>query len=142
MAGRVVPSLLASKLGAMNLLIPLSFISGLILLCWAGVEDHSGLLVFDVFYGIFMAAAQGMFPPSLGSLTTDLSKMGVRMGMVFSLLGFAILIGNPLAGALIMADDGEYLGAQMYAGGAMIAGIVLLTIARIARVGWKICFRI
>jgi MFS family permease len=126
----------------MNLLVPLTFVSGLVLLCWAGVSNHSGLLVFDVFYGFLMAAAQGMFPPSLGSLTTDLSKMGVRMGMVFSLMGFALLIGNPLAGALISLEGGRYLYAQMYAGSALIAGVVLLATARVARTGWKICVRI
>jgi MFS family permease len=126
----------------MNLLIPLSFISGLILLCWAIVKSHAGLLVFDVFYGFVMAAAQGMFPPSLGSLTTDLSKMGVRMGMVFSLMGFALLIGNPLAGALISADNGKYLGAQIYAGGTLMVGVVSLAAARLARTGWKLCVRI
>jgi hypothetical protein len=47
---------------------------------------------------------------------TDLSKMGVRLGMVFSLLEFAFLVGNPLAGALITAENGRYLSAQMYAG--------------------------
>ena len=126
----------------MNLLVPLTFVSGLVLLCWAGVRSHSGLLVFDVFYGFLMAAAQGMFPPSLGSLTTDLSKMGVRMGMVFSLMGFALLIGNPLAGALISREGGRYLYAQMYAGSALIAGVVLLATARVARTGWNICVRI
>ena len=126
----------------MNLLIPLSFVAGLILLCWAAVKDHTGLLVFDVIYGFVMAAAQGMLPPSLGSMTTDLSKMGVRMGMVFSLLGFALLIGNPIAGALITADHGSYLSAQMYAGSALLAGVVALAVARIARTGWKICVRI
>jgi predicted MFS family arabinose efflux permease len=140
--GRVIPTLLAPKYGPMNLLIPLSFASGLILLCWAGVKDHAGLLVFDVFYGFMMAAAQGMLPPSLGSLTTDLSKMGVRMGMVFSLMGFALLIGNPLAGALISADHGRYLAAQMYAGSALIVGVVALAAARVARTGWKVCVRI
>ncbi|KAG0648409.1 Aspyridones efflux apdF [Hyphodiscus hymeniophilus] len=137
-AGRVVPALLAPTIGPMNLLIPLTFISGLILLCWAGVNSYAGLVAFDVFYGILIGAAQGMLPPSLGSLTSDLSKMGVRMGMIFSLLGFAILIGNPLAGALITTDHGKYLSAQMFAGTSMIAGVALLVAARIARVGWKL----
>jgi MFS family permease len=141
-AGRVIPTLLAPRLGPMNLLIPLSFVAGLILLCWAGVKNHAGLLAFDVFFGSLVAAAQGMLPPCLGSLTTDLSKMGVRMGMVFSLLGFALLIGSPLAGALITADNGRYLYAQMYAGGALIAGVVALVAARVARTGWKVCVRI
>jgi MFS family permease len=126
----------------MNLMIPLSLIAGLILLAWAGVTNHSGILVFDVFYGVFMAAAQGMLPPSLGSLTSDLSKMGVRIGMVFSILGFAILIGNPLAGALISVDGGKYLYAQMYAGSALVLGVVFLAAARAVVTGWKLFVRV
>lgn len=123
-------------------MIPLSLIAGLILLAWAGVTNHSGILVFDVFYGVFMAAAQGMLPPSLGSLTSDLSKMGVRIGMVFSILGFAILIGNPLAGALISVDGGKYLYAQMYAGSALVLGVVFLAAARVVVTGWKLFVRV
>ena len=89
-----------------------------------------------------MAAAQGMMPPSLGSLTSDLSKMGVRIGMVFSILGFAILIGNPLAGALISVDGGKYLYAQMYAGSALVLGVVFLAAARVVVTGWKLFVRV
>jgi len=111
-AGRVVFTLLVPRLGPMNVLIPLSFFSALILLCWAAINSHGELIIFDVFYGVVMAGSQGMLPPSLGSLTTDLSKMGVRMGMVFSLLGFATLIGNPLAGDLITLDGGSFFYAK------------------------------
>lgn len=85
-----------------------------------------------------MAAGQGMFPPSLGSLTTDLSKMGVRMGMVFSICGLALLIGQPLAGVLITADGGGYLYTQMWSGTAMMLGVVFMVGARIAKKGWKL----
>lgn len=78
-----------------------------------------------------------MFPPSLGSLTTDLSKMGVRMGMVFSICGLALLIGQPLAGVLITADGGSYLYTQMYSGASMTLGVVFMIGARISKMGWK-----
>ncbi len=77
-------------------MIPLSLFTGIILLFWALVKTYAGVLGFDVIYAFIMASAQGMFPPSLGSLTSDLSKMGVRMGMVFSLCGFALLAGQPI----------------------------------------------
>jgi hypothetical protein len=89
-----------------------------------------------------MAAAQGMLPPSLGSLTVDLSKMGVRMGMVFSICGFAVLVGNPLTGALITLDGGRYLYAQMFAGSAMTLGVLFLTAARVLKSGWSIHARL
>ncbi|KAE8452210.1 hypothetical protein EG329_001677 [Mollisiaceae sp. DMI_Dod_QoI] len=138
-AGRVLPALLAHRCGPLNLMIPLTLIAGLTLFCWAAVKDYQGVLVFDTIYGFIMASAQGMFPPSLGSLTTDLSKMGVRMGMVFSICGFALLIGEPLAGVLIAADGGGYLYAQMWSGAAMTLGGVFLGAARISKMGWKLC---
>jgi MFS family permease len=140
--GRVIPTIVAARFGPLNLMIPLSLVSGLILFCWAGVSNHTEVVVFDVFYGFIMAAAQGMFPPSLGSLTENLSKMGVRMGMVFSICGFAVLIGNPLAGALITLNGGKYLYAQMFAGGAMTLGVAFLTAARVLKSGWSIRARV
>jgi len=117
-------------------MVPLSAFAAIILFGWAGVHNYSGILVFDIFYGLMMAAAQGMLPPSMGSLTTDLSKMGTRMGMIFSITGFALLIGQPLAGALITAGGGRYLYAQMYAGSALMLGAIFLGAARVKQAGW------
>lgn len=90
-----------------------------------------------------MAAAQGMLPPSLASLTHDLSKMGVRLGMVFSVLGFALLIGNPFAGWLISGPgNGEYVYAQVFAAGTMLVGAVLLSVARWYVTGWKVFVKV
>jgi len=110
-------------------MVPLSLFASIILFGWAGVHSYSGILLFDIFYGFVMSAAQGMLPPSMGSLTTDLSKMGTRMGMIFSICGFALLIGQPLAGVLITADGGKYLYAQMI-------GAVFLGAARVKQAGW------
>ncbi len=62
--------------------------------------------------------------------------------MVFSICGFALLIGQPLAGALIEADGGQYLYAQMYAGGSMMLGSVFMMAARVRVGGWDIGVRI
>jgi hypothetical protein len=141
-AGRVLPAILAPFCGPLNLIVPLSFISALVLFCWATVKDYQGIILFDIFYGIFQAAAQGMLPPSLGSLTTDLSKMGVRLGMVFSILGFALLIGNPFAGYLISLNKGGYLYAQMFAAGTLMLGTLFLGAARYMVTGRKFTIRV
>jgi len=141
-AGRILPSILAPVYGPLNLMIPLSFIAALTLFLWTTVHTHTSIIIFDVFYGIFMAAAQGMLPPALGSLTSDLSKMGVRMGMVFSILGFALLVGNPVAGVLITAYGGRYLFAQIYAGAALMIGVVFLVGARGILTEWKWCVKV
>jgi MFS family permease len=114
----------------MNLLIPLALGSGILIFTWTAIKDHTGLIIFDVFYGVIMAAAQGLFPPSLGSLTTDMSKMGIRNGMVFSVVGIAQLIGTPIGGALISANNGKYLYAQLFGGLSICVGVSLVFVAR------------
>ncbi|KAK6587309.1 hypothetical protein PZA11_000599 [Diplocarpon coronariae] len=141
-AGRVLPALLASRLGPLNLMIPLTFLSAATLYCWASVRTYKSVLLFDIFYGFIMAAGQGMLPPSLGSMTKDRSKMGVRMGMVFTACGVSLLIGQPLAGALIELDGGSYLYAQMYAGSSMMLGALFILAARVRVGGWDLTVRI
>ena len=80
---------------------------------------------------------QGLFPATLASLTTNLKKMGVRIGMVFSIISIACLTGPPLAGALIQKRQGDYLYAQMFGGTVMLCGALLLVGARLAQTRTK-----
>lgn len=136
LVGRLVPNLLADQFtGPLNLLIPFSGATAIVAYCWAPVKDLSGLWVFAALYGLFAAGIQSLFPATLSTLTTDLKKIGVRMGMVLSVVAVAALIGSPIAGALIERDDGGYLYAQMFMGSAIIAGTSTLIAARITKVG-------
>lgn len=136
--GRLIPGHLADRyFGPLNTVIPFVSISGLLLYCWAAVTSKGGLVGFAVIYGLFASGIQSLFPATLASLTSDLKKAGVRMGMVFSVVSFACLTGPPLAGALIQRRDGSYLYAQMFAGSVMMGGCVTLVACRVCRVGWK-----
>ena len=56
--------------------------------------------------------------------------------MVFSVVAFASLTGSPIAGAIIEADGGTYLAAQIWGATSMLLGAVALTGARVGRTGW------
>jgi ABC-type sulfate transport system permease component len=55
------------------------------------------------------------------------------MGMVFTIVSFAVLTGPPIAGLLIEKKGGQYDYAQIFAAVAMLIGAGLLTAARIAQ---------
>lgn len=135
--GRILPGFIASRwCGPLNTAIPTATLVAIILYCWIGVGDsRSGLYVFAAIYGLFASAIQSLFAVSLAALTDDLSKLGTRMGMVFSVVAFASLTGSPIAGALIQADGGTYLGAQIWGATSMLLGAVALTVARVGRTG-------
>ena len=135
--GRIAPAIVADRFfGPLNTIVPFVLFSGLLLYCWAAVSSRAGLITFAVIYGLFAAGIQSLFPATLSSLTTDLKKMGVRIGMVFTVISFACLTGPPLAGALVQKDDGGYLYAQMFAGTVMTVGSITLVVARLSRTGF------
>ncbi|PYI30806.1 MFS monocarboxylate transporter [Aspergillus indologenus CBS 114.80] len=136
LVGRLIPNLLADwYTGPLNMLIPFSLITGVVAYCWAVVGSYNGLYAFSAFYGLAAAGIQSLFPATLSTLTTDLKKTGVRMGMVLSVVAVAALIGTPIAGALVDRDGGQYLYAQMFMGSAVLAGTLTLIAARTSKLG-------
>ena len=98
-------------------------------------------MAWAVVYGWFTAGMQGLFAAMVASLTDDLKRAGVRMGMIFSVTSLALLTGPPLAGAMIQKDNGKYIDAQMWAGTVILAGSLVLTGARISKTGFRLMVR-
>ncbi|KAK3182180.1 hypothetical protein K4F52_006549 [Lecanicillium sp. MT-2017a] len=135
---RTVPNFLADWFtGPVNLLIPSTFFSSVMLLCWTSIEQEPQVYTFVVFYGIFSGAVQSLFPATLASFTPDLSKVGVRMGMVLSTVSFAALTGAPIGGVLVSQENGRFLYAQIFAGASMFTGTALVLLARVYKVGLR-----
>lgn len=137
--GRLLPPYLSDRwTGPTNMMIPFVVLSAASLYCWAAVDSQGGLWAFATIYGLFSSGVNSLFPTALSALTTDMTKMGVRMGMVYTVISFATLTGTPIAGALISADGGHYLGMEMFAASLLMIGGITLVAARISRTGWKL----
>ncbi|KAF2742052.1 MFS general substrate transporter, partial [Sporormia fimetaria CBS 119925] len=132
--GRIVPGFIADQyFGGMNVMIPFVFASAIVLYCWTAVKSTVGLYIFAAVYGFASAGFQGLFPSNLGSLTKDLSKVGTRSGMGFSFAGVAVLVGPPVAGALV--QNRGYVAAQVWAASMIALGGVVLVLARLKLTG-------
>ena len=115
------------------------FVAGTVLFCWAAVSTLPGMIAFTIFYGFFGAGVQSLLQAALASLNTDLKKTGVRIGMGFSVVGVVSLTGSPIGGALVEKGGGNYyLYAQMFAGGTMVVGSLVLVAARIVKTGFQL----
>lgn len=142
-AGRLLPNHLADRYGPLTLLAPAALLGGITLLAWMVVDTPQKLYAWASFYGIAAGAIQSLFPAGLSSLTTDPRKQGTRIGMVFTIVSFATLTGNPIAGALIAADGGRYRAAQIFTGTSLLLGASLIFTARFVRMrrtgqGWTV----
>jgi MFS family permease len=140
--GRLMPAWLGDRVGAINAYIPCSAISALLVFSWIAVGSPAGLYGWAVIYGISAGGIQSLFNAALSSLTTDPRKAGVRMGMVFTIVSFAVLTGPPIAGAAVNAAGGGYTGAQVFAGTVLAVGCGFLCAAKMVRMkrtgqGWR-----
>ncbi|RPD55506.1 MFS general substrate transporter [Lentinus tigrinus ALCF2SS1-7] len=99
--GRTIPVALADKLGVYNMLLPAMAASAALIFSLFGATTTPGVIVVAVLFGFSSGAYVSLIPPMLGLLSPDLSELGLRMGLAFSLVGISMLVGTPIFGALL-----------------------------------------
>jgi hypothetical protein len=121
--GRLIPPALADRYyGPLRTLTCCTLLSALFIYWWIAVRSVSGVLAWCALYAFWTNAVQTLFTASIGALTRDISKLGARIGMVFTIISVAALTGPPIAGALIRLQTGGFLYAQLFAGTSMMVG--------------------
>lgn len=133
--GRIVPNFIADYSGPLNVLIPCSLMTGILALIWIGISNLGGTIVFALLYGFFSGGFVSMPPVAIVTLTSDMRKIGTRMGQCFVFSAFGLLMGTPVSGA-ILKNTGSWLGVQLFSGITIFITGMLLLWARIAVVGW------
>jgi predicted MFS family arabinose efflux permease len=129
--GRILPSFLADKIGPLNIIIPACFCSFGLAYAWIGIKNEAGIIVFAFLYGFFSGSVVSLPPMTVVSLTPDLQTVGTRMGMAFSTAGLGILIGNPVAGAILRQHG--WPGVQAFCATAVALGFMFSLAARLVR---------
>lgn len=135
-AGRVGVSMIADKLGPVNLLIAAILGNGILAFCWIAIDNEAGLIVFAILYGACLGVALGMAPAALMNfMKGDLRRYGTFSGMGFLLAAPGVLVGNPISGA-ILRGSGGFVGLQAFCGSILLLATVIFFAARGVAVGW------
>ncbi|KAK0730858.1 major facilitator superfamily domain-containing protein [Lasiosphaeris hirsuta] len=140
--GRLVPNALADRYGSLNVLSICLIGSAAIGYGWLGIQNLAGAIVFALLYGALSGGVVSLVPSVIVSLAPDMSRVGVRMGISFLVSGIALLIGTPIAGAIVGGySDAEWKGTMAYAASGLLFAAVLNTVARVMvykkRGGWR-----
>jgi MFS family permease len=136
--GRIIPGILADKLGRFNMQMIMSFFSAILVLALAlPASNNAAFIAFAAFYG-FASGAFVSLAPAQVALISKIEHIGVRLGVMFSILSFAGLIGNPIAGAIVVKNHGGFDGLNTFAGAFLIAGAAMFTITRMVVSEWKV----
>lgn len=139
--GRIIPGLLADRFGSLNVMVPCGLVTAILAFVWLGISNAPGLWVFCVLYGFSSGAVVSLPPTVIATLSPDMSLVGTRMGMSFTFAGLGLLIGNPIAGAILNVPEGKFHGAQAFSAATVMGGAALFVITRLMRMrserGWK-----
>ena len=91
-------------------------------------------------YGFISGSIQAVVPATVAFLCPDLSKIGTRLGMTLAVGGLGLLIGSPIAGAILdsqsAAGKEEYSGLLIFSGILVFAGGLLQIVTRVLKVGF------
>lgn len=140
--GRIIPNIhLADIMGPMNMIMVTTAILAVTSLGFIGVKNVAGVFVISVVYGFFTGTFFALQPTIFVRLTGDMSVMGTRFGMAFSIMSFGLLIGSPISGVLQRAF-GSYNASWVWAAITLAGGSALLGVSRTLKVGPRVGIKI
>lgn len=99
--GRVIPGIMADKLGRFNMFITATVSSGILTFCWQRVHSNAALIVFAIVFGFCSGAITTGMAVSFTSIPKDPKNIGTYMGMGMGISAIAALVGPPVNGELI-----------------------------------------
>lgn len=136
---RLLPGFLADRfIGPLNVNASILVMVVILNFAWLGVSNIGGFYAWTCFYAMAAAGFQNLFPTVITSLGDDMSKAGTRLGMALSVIGFAALVGGPIGGALIQADNGNYQGGIIWSALTATLGMSFVITSRITKLGWRL----
>ncbi|KAL9620721.1 MAG: hypothetical protein Q9160_004734 [Pyrenula sp. 1 TL-2023] len=126
--GRVGGGILAAKTGPLETCCIALGCSALLLPCWIAVDSIAGVIVWSVFWGLISSVIVSLPGAFVPILCPSLAVVGTRSGMFWAAIGLGLLIGSPIAGALIENDEGDpaWWRLQVFSGIMMLVSAICL----------------
>jgi len=138
--GRLFFGAMADKIGPLNGYAIASGSCAVLLYGWMGIDTEAEVLVFCILYGFFSAGLTTLAPNVITQvLVPDMRQFGARFTMQTVPAAIGLLIGNPIAGALLPKG---WPALEWFAAGTVTACTILTVAARIAKVGFGLGKRV
>ncbi|KAJ5470245.1 hypothetical protein N7530_007602 [Penicillium desertorum] len=128
--GRLLPGVLADKVGRFNTICCFGSSTGILLLCWIAVKSNAAIIVFAALYGFFSGAIVSLMSPCIAHLSRTPSHIGTYLGMGMAVISLAGLTGTPITGALIDHYK-SYTQAAIFSGVSTLVGAALVLVTKL-----------
>lgn len=141
--GRILPGLLAKRLGVVNLVVVMAIGCAALMFALFAVKTVGGVVAFAIFFGFFSGGFVSLLPPTMALQADTPAEIGARMGIAFSFVGLGSLIATPVDGALLTKDRFLWWRPIVFSGVLCAAGSLFFVYARYSlgerkKSGWKL----
>ena len=136
--GRILPGILADRLGPLFTMAFTSLIcSVLVLALWLPSQSNAAIISFAALYGFFSGAYLSLGPSLIAQLSS-IEQIGVRTGTLYFFVAVAVLLGNPIGGALVANDaaGSAFTSMQIFSGCIMALGTAFFVMVRVRLGRW------
>ncbi|KAJ7231881.1 major facilitator superfamily domain-containing protein [Mycena haematopus] len=131
--GRLAGGIVSDRIGPLNVMIPMTFVAAGMTFAWPRARTQTSLIVIAALYGVVSGVYVSTFPLPLFPMG-DVEDIGRRTGMALTLAALGALAGPPISGAINTATGG-FDAVGYYAGGTILAAVVLLVMTRQLSIG-------
>lgn len=121
--GRIGPGFVADRLGVVNTMFVCSCLSCILAFCWIAIYSEPSLMVFCILYGFCSGTFVSLQAATVASLVPHMGFMGTWMGMCAFVSGLGLLVGTPVAGALLNI---HWLALQCFCGGCIAVASICI----------------
>ncbi|RAL11200.1 MFS general substrate transporter [Aspergillus homomorphus CBS 101889] len=138
--GRIGSNWLADRYGGLHLAIPGCLFTSLILFFWRFSTTLPDLIAIVSIYGLVSGSIVSLPPAIIANLTSDVSEVGARIGVSYTIAAFGALVGNPIAGAARSSRNSaqvEYQGTWLFGAAVMFLSAVFVVLTLWLRRGGK-----
>ncbi|KAF7551151.1 hypothetical protein G7046_g7794 [Stylonectria norvegica] len=136
--GRVLPGYYSDVIGPYNVSILAVLVSIVSCLCVWLPEGHTavGIIVFTVIFGFSSGTGIAIAPVCIGQMCKT-QEYGRYYATSYTVVSFACLIGIPIGGSIVQANNGEYWGLIIMTGTAYVGSLAAFFAAKVSLLGLK-----
>jgi predicted MFS family arabinose efflux permease len=128
--GRILPGIVADRLGRYNMMLLVALGSGILLLFWEHLVSNASIIIFTALFGFFYGAIVTLATACIAQITPSPRQIGAHIGLSLFVASFACLSGPPISGALV-AHYGSYVDVGYFGGASVLFGWAILLGARL-----------
>ncbi|KAI0967825.1 monocarboxylate permease-like protein [Xylaria arbuscula] len=133
--GRVGGGFYADRIGSIHAQAVVCLIAALLTYSLLAIHNAAGLVVYSILFGLCSGTFTGLPAAGVVRLSADKSKIGTRLGMTLAYVGVGVLVGNPIAGA-ILGRRGNWTGLIVFCATLLVVSGATMLTSRVMKVGW------